>query len=226
MQFIDHTGHIFSMPSYNNKPIGYEFEETDYVFWMNTEYSWKLSVDTYYMKPIRALVPVYPGNIEITVDSKKFGLLGSNIFENLSPDNSITINEDVIKQKLELNDIVAVPNLTIDEHSENWTLITFYVVSNSDEPGVWETNVLLHINNDWCPITVGADVVDECEELIINGRNLGINLPKDILKAMYQTNINDAIADESLYAQKMKELLVNYMLIKGEAWSTQLDFLE
>ena len=65
MQFIDHTGHIFSMPSYNNKPIGYEFEETDYVFWMNTEYSWKLSVDTYYMKPIRALVPVYPGNIEI-----------------------------------------------------------------------------------------------------------------------------------------------------------------
>ena len=56
MQFIDHTGHIFSMPSYSMNPIGYEYEETNYIFWIDSEYSSKLSVDTYYMKPIRVLV--------------------------------------------------------------------------------------------------------------------------------------------------------------------------
>ena len=31
MEFVDNTGHIFSLPSYNEKPIGYEYEEYSYV---------------------------------------------------------------------------------------------------------------------------------------------------------------------------------------------------
>ena len=30
MEFVDNTGHIFSLKSYDEKPIGYEYEETPY----------------------------------------------------------------------------------------------------------------------------------------------------------------------------------------------------
>ena len=54
MEFINNTGHIFSLPSFNEKPIGYEYEEYSYIFWIDTENS-RLSVNNYYSKPIYAL---------------------------------------------------------------------------------------------------------------------------------------------------------------------------
>ena len=54
MEFINNTGHIFSLPSFNEKPIGYEYEEYSYVFWIDTKNS-RLSVNNYYSKPIYAL---------------------------------------------------------------------------------------------------------------------------------------------------------------------------
>lgn len=230
MQFIDHTGHLFSMPSYSSKPIGYEFDETDYVFWMNTEYSWKLSVGTYYMKPIRVLFKPTDGvqQIFVSVSSDKFWLIGSNdidlALKNSSEKNHATIDETLLSKSLSRSNICIVDGIEVDtddtdEHDavETFSLATFYAVCNSDEAGTWETNILINVNNkDWCPITIGAEFVDECEELVVNGMNVGIDLPKDILKAIYQTNVLAYTPDESMFAQKMKELLMNYMLIKGE----------
>ena len=66
------------------------------------------------------------------------------------------------------------------------------LVFNSMEEGVWETNLLIHTTIDedegWCPITIGAECVDEIEELVINGKNMGINLPKQVIKAVYQSS--------------------------------------
>ena len=221
MQFIDHTGHVFSIPSYSRTPIGYEYNENEYIFWIGSEHSWKLSVDTYYMKPIRFLTETMPSSIEITVDSKKFGLLGSRTVEDKmngkSYKDGITIDEEVISQALHREDIVTIGDLTMDsKDSESWFLHTFYVMCCSDEAGTWETNILIHADNEWCPITVGAEIVDETEELIINGQNVGIRLPKDIIKAVYQSNTLSDVPDERLFAQKMKELLLNFMSIKGE----------
>ena len=249
MQFIDHTGHIFSMPSYANKPIGYEFDETDYVFWINTEYSWKLSVGTYYMKPIRVLFTPVNGyqNILVSISSDKFWLIGSKDIDlalaKSSEKNHAIIDETSLSKTLNIGNICIINGIEIDTNdvetqhenangnedenansnedknanaNEQFSLATFYVVCNSDEAGTWETNMLINVNNDWCPITVGGEFVDECEGLVINGRNVGIDLPKDILKAIYQSNVLSETPDESLFAQKMKELLMNYMLIKGE----------
>lgn len=212
------------MTSYSRNPIGYEYEETDYVFWLNSEYSYKLSVNTYHIKPIRFLIK---GNtldgidINIKVDSKKFGLIGSAQIQNLleaSENNCIEIKEDEhIKQELFKTDICSIFDLTIDDINDPWCLCTFYVACYSDEPGTWETNVLINVNDEeWCPITVGAELVDETEELIINGENVGISLPKDIIRAIYQSNVFAEYPDERLFAQKMKELLMNFMNIKGE----------
>lgn len=68
----------------------------------------------------------------------------------------------------------------------------------------------------YTPITVGCTFIDECEPLIINGKNMGINLPKDILRAFYDSSFESLYPNEELLKQKMKELLMNYMSIKGE----------
>jgi len=55
MEFIDHTGHIFSLPSYSEYPVGYEYDTNDYIFWLENNIG-KLSVDNFYMLPIRPLL--------------------------------------------------------------------------------------------------------------------------------------------------------------------------
>ena len=49
MEFVDNTGHIFSLPSYNEKPIGYEYDEYSYVFWIDSNNTSKLSVNNFYL---------------------------------------------------------------------------------------------------------------------------------------------------------------------------------
>lgn len=179
-------------------------------------------------------------------NSNKFSLLGSKqiqelIEKNKDPKDQIELTEDMFVSELhyvrenEQNDVRDDDLLVIKELlsttqntstsdynniESEYIMIPFYVVCNSDEEGTWNTNVLIHAEYDdeeeWCPITVGAEIVDECEELIINGINMGVRLPKEILKALYQTSYYNDVPDERVYAQKLKEYLMNYMSIRGE----------
>ena len=76
--------------------------------------------------------------------------------------------------------------------------------------------VVINKYYNYTPITIGCSFIDECEELIINGNNMGIRLPKEILKAIYNSSFYSKNADEKLLKNKLKELLLNYMNIKGE----------
>lgn len=89
-------------------------------------------------------------------------------------------------------------------------------VVNNKDGGTITTRTKLVEKTKYTQITVGCTFIDECEELIINGKNLGINLPKDIIKAIYQSSFYNKYANEELFKTKMKELLLNYMSIKGE----------
>ena len=67
MEFIDHNGHIFSLPSYKTYPVGYEYDEQPYIFWLND--TKKLSTDNYYIKPIRFIINISsPPNTEFTIN--------------------------------------------------------------------------------------------------------------------------------------------------------------
>lgn len=260
MNFIDHTGHIFSLPSYRTYPAGYEYDEQKYIFWLNETN--KLSVNNYYIKAIRFILDDnYTDGIlnnryklSIKVDSQYFKLLGSyhlnnfinsseNIFDyfNISSENqywdssnynSISnqqkpgyVKFDLLKNELTEDDVIAVTNLEstdINDEGNTYTMVTFYVVGMSPEENVMLTNILIELRdtvftaNVYCPITVGGEFIDECEPLIINGKNMGINLPKGIIRALFNTSFNNYAADETVYNAKIKELLLNYMNIKGE----------
>ena len=52
--------------------------------------------------------------------------------------------------------------------------------------------------------------------MIINGKNIGVSLPKDIIKAVYQSPYYTDTIDENMYNTKLKEYLINHMVIKSE----------
>lgn len=229
MEFIDHTGHIFTQKSYNEYPVGYEFETLPYIFWLNNQYTQNLSIDNYYMLPIRPLIQNSQNgdikSVSIKCNSNIFKLVAS---KRIQEQKSLTIelkeNSDDFKSELVLTDILQVKD-------DDFTMLPFYVIGNSPEEGTFSTTMLISIyynkkdanGNDvqmHCPITVGGVWVDEIEQLQINASNMGVNLPKDIIRAVYQTSLVNDKLDTALYNDKVKEYLINYMTIKGECGST------
>ena len=243
MDFINNTGHIFSLPSYKEKPIGYEYEEYSYIFWFESLNASKLSINNCYIKPIYALYnitgltdeDINSLSIEIYFDkSNVFKLISSIEMQdaiNKAKDlheyiklNNLENNTSFIKDKLTEDDIFAIKTFeqVNDSNKFDYLLIPIYVLANAEEEGAWISNLMIHITNneslqnEWCYISVGGEFVEEYEGLIINGHNFGIYLPADILKSIYKESLYNNEYNASLYNDKLKEYLLNYMGIRGE----------
>lgn len=223
MEFIDHTGHIFTQKSYDDYPVGYEFETLPYIFWIDRQYTQNLSIDNYYMIPIRPLIENDRNgsivSLSIKCNSKIFKLIAS---KRIQEQQSLTIeleeNSDDFKSELTLDDVLQVKD-------DEFTMLPFYVIGNSPEEGTFTTTILISVYykngiQTHCPITVGGVWVDEIEQLQINASNMGVSLPKDIIKAVYQASLVNDKLDTALYNDKVKEYLINYMSIKGECGNT------
>ena len=225
MRFIDNTGHIFSMQSFTGLPIGYEYEQTPYIFWIDNEYSQKLSVNNYYLLPIRILMKEEITDIHISVNS--------DVFKLYCPDNNLGENSielsALLSEITDINKLNQLHELSVDGDSSQYSLYTFYIIANTENEGTWSTNILIHITYNvnlksgntvsediYCPITVAGTFVDEIEQLQINASNIGVNLPKDIIKAVYQYQYNTDVIDEVAYNTKLKEYLINHMALKSE----------
>ena len=236
MEFLDNSGHIFSLTSYNQKPIGYEYDENPYVFYMNDDKQYRLSINNYYIRTIYAL---YPISSDIDLDKFEIDIYfnNTNIYKLISPikfqekisnlkDLSDSVefdldDDEIIKTTLNKDDLYCIETTdTINNIDYTYYLIPIYVLSYSDEEGTWLSNLMIHINDNeyhtYCPITIGAVYVDEYEELIINGKNMGVSLPKDIIKAIYSESIYNSEFNLELYNKKLKEYLINYTSIKHE----------
>ena len=257
MEFVDNTGHIFSLPSYNEKPIGYEYEEYSYVFWIDSNNTSKLSVNNFYSKPIYALYELnkdfdiedleddYNSVLDIEIytnNSNIFKLISSRDLQKSISKEDFKLTDYVdlnmlndtdekysfLKTRLTNEDLYCVKTTEVktvqndtDSVEINYLMIPIYPIACAKEAGTWITNLMIHIHNnsnntdEWCYISVGGEFIDEYEELIINGRNMGISLPKDILKSVYAESLYNDEYNEALFNEKMKEYMLNYMNIKG-----------
>lgn len=221
MEFIDKTGHIFSLQSFDSYPTGYEYETFDYIFYLEDEYVKRLSVNNFYIKPIRCLIDKNNGkltSLSINIDSGVFKLIGSKTIQQQTAKGIFNIefdeNDSEFNTSLTLDDIYVIED-------DSSTLITFYVIGMATSPATWTSNILIDTvydndEHEYCPITVGGVFYDEQEELIINGKNMGVYLPKDIIKAVYGSSIYNDVINEAQYNAKVKEYLMNYMRLHGE----------
>lgn len=245
MDFVDNSGHVFTLESYYQKPIGYEYEVRPYVFWMNGNNGMKMSVNNYYVKIINALIAVPDTNLDIANDfTLEIYIDNSQIFTLMKAE----IIQDIIKDKLDIKDALKISKedmidkwhdsnmlssknekdliaCKISSESTEYLLIPIYVIGNTSEEGTWTTNILIHykfsdgtntIEESWTPVTVGGVWTAELETLQINKQNYGIKIPKDILKAVYQESFRNDVFNEALWNDKVKEYLLNYMGIRGE----------
>ena len=102
MDFLDKSGHIFNLPSYKYEPIGYEFEENDYVFWVDDPNTKYLAVNNYYIKCINFIV-YYDCPPVITKGSRN-----SNRVNKLTFDDIVKINTVYRKSKSNTTSLVVV----------------------------------------------------------------------------------------------------------------------
>lgn len=248
MEFIDNTGHIFSLPSFDEYPFGYEYEENAYTFWFDDIYTSTLSINNYYIKKINLLIPCWVDDEIWETETLSYDSIDGNTYDICNIDikidshvfNFVDLNK--IQQQINSNDVVTMPEINendftttlnndnlqivkIVENEQKFLLVPFYVIAKSEEEGTWSTNILIHVycneyesfvENKWCSITVGGIFQDEHEQLTINGQNMGIELPMDLFRAIYQKSFYDETFDEQLYNEKMREYLLNYMGIRGE----------
>ena len=83
IEFIDHTGHTYSLPSYPSYPVGYEYQETPYIHDFSSVCGVKLSCENYYIMPVRMVLlnEMPQENIEISVDSDIFHLISARTIQ-------------------------------------------------------------------------------------------------------------------------------------------------
>ena len=166
-------------------------------------------------------------NCVISIDESDFKA-ALRYDESWAGNESITIDDNAEN----VNDIIELPVLSVSNEEKTKTtkyVYPFYVVATSSEVGSFMTNILIRAayrNNsgqddvftsyEYCYITVGAEFNEENEILYINGQNMGVRLPHEILRAVYEGSYLNGEFDEVLYNEKLKEYLLEYMQIRGE----------
>ena len=141
MKFVDNGGHIFELKSYSKLPIGYEYETTPYVFWVNNEYGSTLSINNYYVLPIRIVTSMNTTSIDITIESNIFKFYDAKFEQS----DTLEINENEFVSSLTL----GVDNrieVIIDDKQTHYYLYTFYVFAYSENPEAVKSTA---VSNGW-----------------------------------------------------------------------------
>ena len=242
MLFIDDTGHGFELQHFDKLPVGYEYNDSGYKFWAtgynrNKEISighicsltTYVAIDVNHIKDDKDNIDVdfinSNLNIELSTDSHVFSLLQSKDVSVLSENGSL-----VGVKKVDSKDMVC----TI---VDGYLIVPIYVIGSSSEEGDWSSHVLIHLtdnsenhtilstNEQYCPIIVAAEFVSDIEKYAINFGNNGVQVPVDVMRAVY-TGSGDQF-DLAKYNEKLKEYLINIHTIHSQVgnYTSALDSL-
>ena len=135
---------------------------------------------------------------------------------------------DVIGDILEVPVTMATPRRDGDiivKDTVTKFMYAFYIIGRSFNVGTFYSTMIIRaygqdneglVRWDCCPITIGGEFSEENEILYINGLNMGVHLPREIIRAVYNASYSNNEFDEILYNEKIKEYLLEYMRIRGE----------
>lgn len=152
----------------------------------------------------------YYHKICLISDSNKIEceLEDNDVFKLVKPSElSQNINDIIVKsfngrQKLYLDPFIV-------ENNKYFYII--YFIAKTDSPGEYLTDIKIDSSlNDHIYIRIGGDFYESNESLYINLLNFGIDIPLEIQKTFYDTNIKECNNNNILLNRKFKELLSNY----------------
>lgn len=188
MKFVDlNTGRIF---------IG----EDPYIYYFEGQQSTNIK----YIQKIGLVLPKKSYTFELNSDIFSF----------------IDINQMIKNDEVTINGFKYQNLIKTDEINLNGTFIddgcyiyVLYVLAQSEESCEIVEDIKVKergSNNIIDSFKIGADFYEFDETLEINAHNIGINIPKDIQKALYPSNIKESHHDNILLNRKFRELLANH----------------
>lgn len=163
-----------------------------YIFWFDGQQS----TNIWYSQPI-CFISTNETEIISLPDNEVFKLLDPNkldTFKNIQYNN--------------LTDLVS-KNDTINIYGYKYMnsyIYIIYIIGHTTVAGEYIEN--FKIGNE--VFKIGADFYQEEESLYINLSNMGVDIPENIQKAIYNSNLREDKRDNILLNRKWKELLSNY----------------
>ena len=141
------------------------------------------------------------GSVNVSLDENPvYSLLDPGVFET-APDE--TINEFQYKDLEGLEaDALVLQGVPLDD----MYIYMVYILGNADEAGEWTCDIVI----DGTAYAFSGDWYEEDERLWINASNMGFEVPDQIQKTFYQTNVHEDLKDPVILNRKYKELLSNY----------------
>ncbi len=184
IRFIDlSTGNVFD----GSQP---------YVFWFEKEQSTNLL----YIRKICILSNKSSFNCNIEKNDI-FQLIDVNKIANVK---DVTVN---YKSYKDIQELISTSYQSQGTSYKDFYVHMLYVIGHSASAGEYQCEVVVDDMN----ISIGADFYNENEALGINVANLGLDLPKDVQRAIYESNLREDSVDNILLNRKFKELLIQYM---------------
>lgn len=244
MLFIDDTGHGFELPSFDKLPVGYEYNDSGYKFWA-TGYNRNKEISVGHICSLTTYVAVSVSHLtdenneydtEFINNSLRIELsTNSNVFSLLKSKDVATL-VDSSKQGLQGARRVTDADM-VCTIIEGYLIIPIYVIGSSSEEGDWSSHVLIHLEDtseghailgtkeQYCPIVLSAEFVSDIEKYSINLGNNGVQVPYDVMRAVY-TGSGDQF-DTAKYNEKLKEYLINIHTIHSQVgnYTSALDSL-
>ena len=137
--------------------------------------------------------------VDVTLDENPvYSLLDPGAFET-APDE--TINEFQYKNLEGLKADALVPQgVPLDD----MYIYMVYILGNADEAGEWTCDIVI----DDTAYAFSGDWYEEDERLWINASNMGFEVPDQIQKTFYQTNVHEDLKDPMILNRKYKEVAV------------------
>lgn len=186
MKFINlDTGRIFT-------------GEDPYIYYFENQQSTNIK----YIQKIGLILPEASYSFELNSDVFSFIDINQMI-----RDDSVYINgfkyQNLIKSnKIDLNGIFV--------ESECYIYVLYVLAQSETACEIIENiNIYKPKSNKIDSFKIGADFYEFDETLEINAHNIGINIPKDIQKALYPSDVKESHYDNILLNRKFRELLAN-----------------
>lgn len=167
-----------------------------YVFWFEEEQSTNLL----YIRKICILSN--KSSIKCTIENNDvFQLIDVNKIANVK---DITVN---YKSYKDIQEMISISYQSQGTPYKDFYVHMVYVLGHSASAGEYQCEATI----DDTKISIGADFYNENETLGINVSNMGLDIPKDVQRAIYESNLREDGVDNILLNRKFKELLIQYM---------------
>lgn len=148
--------------------------------------------------------------------TKTFVLISDN-----ATDKTISVKSDSIYKLIQADDehgynvdlekLLVTSTTTSHQSTYNgYYIYKFIVAVCSDIEGEVHDTITISDSTETIEMNIAGDFYGEDETALINLQNKGIEIPKQIQRAFYESDVHDVAQDNILLNRKYKELLIEY----------------